>query len=82
MNLKPLGDRIVVKVLAQEKTASGIVLPDKAKENPRKVKSWLWARKMLENGTRSEMEVKVGDKVIFLPLCRHEVKIRRRILTA
>ena len=77
MNLKPLGDRIVVKVLeAEEKTASRIVLPDKARKNPRKVKSWLWAGKMLENGARSEMEVKVGDKVIFSRYAGTEVKIK------
>ena len=40
MNIKPLGDRIVLKVLeAEEKTASGIVLPDTAKEKPHKVRS-------------------------------------------
>ena len=39
MNIKPLGDRVVVKPIAQEeKTKSGIVLPDTAKENPNKVK--------------------------------------------
>ncbi|MEW5785479.1 MAG: co-chaperone GroES [Bacillota bacterium] len=78
MNLKPLGDRIVVKVLeAEEKTASGIVLPDKAKEKPQEGEVMaVGPGKVLENGTRSEMEVKVGDKVIFSRYSGTEVKVK------
>jgi len=66
MNLKPLADRVVVKVLeAEEKTASGIVLPDKAKEKPQEGEVMaVGGGKVLDNGTKVEMEVKVGDKVI------------------
>ncbi|HSW36339.1 MAG TPA: co-chaperone GroES [Candidatus Limnocylindrales bacterium] len=78
MNLKPLNDRVVVKVLeADEKTASGIVLPDKAKEKPQEgeVKA-VGTGKVLDNGTRLAMEVKVGDKVIFSRYAGTEIKVK------
>jgi chaperonin GroES len=78
MNLKPLSDRVVVKVLeAEEKTASGIVLPDKAKEKPQEgeVKA-VGNGKVLDNGTKLEMDVKVGDKVIFSRYAGTEVKVQ------
>ena len=76
MNLKPLADRVVVKVLeAEEKTASGIVLPDNAKEKPQEGQVIaVGTGKVLENGTRLEMEVKVGDKIIFSRYAGTEVK--------
>jgi chaperonin GroES len=78
MNLKPLGDRIVVKVLeAEEKTASGIVLPDKAKEKPQEGEVVaVGTGKVLDNGTRLEMEVKVGDRIIFSRYAGSEVKVQ------
>ena len=77
MNLKPLADRVVVKVLeAEEKTASGIVLPDKAKEKPQEGKVVaVGSGKMLENGSREAMEVKVGDRIIFSRYAGTEVKV-------
>ncbi len=77
MNLKPLADRVVVKVLeAEEKTASGIVLPDKAKEKPQEgeVKA-TGPGKVLDNGTRLDMEGKVGDKVLFSRYAGTDVKV-------
>ena len=77
MNLKPLADRVVVKVLeAEEKTASGIVLPDKAKEKPQEgeVKA-TGPGKVLDNGTRLDMDVKVGDKVLFSRYAGTDVKV-------
>jgi chaperonin GroES len=67
MEIKPLGDRIVVKVLeAETKTKGGIVLPDSAKEKPQEAKVVAVGKgKVLENGTVAAPEVKVGDKVIF-----------------
>ena len=67
MEIKPLGDRIVVKVLdAEAKSKGGIVLPDTAKEKPQEAKVVAVGKgKVLENGTVSAPEVKVGDKVIF-----------------
>lgn len=78
MNLKPLGDRVVVKVLeAEERTASGIVLPDKAKEKPQEGQVMaVGTGKVLENGTRLEMEVKVDDKIIFSRYAGTEVKVK------
>jgi chaperonin GroES len=77
MNLKPLSDRVVVKVLeAEETTASGIVLPDKAKEKPQEGKVMaVGTGKVLDNGSKVEMEVKVGDKVIFSRYAGTEVKV-------
>lgn len=67
MEIKPLGDRIVVKPLeAETKSKGGIVLPDSAKEKPQEAKVIAIGKgKMLESGTVQAPEVKVGDKVIF-----------------
>ena len=67
MDIKPLGDRIVVKPLeAENKTKGGIVLPDTAKEKPQEAKVVAVGKgKVLENGTVQTPEVKVGDKVLF-----------------
>jgi len=67
MEIKPLGDRIVVKPLeAENKTKGGIVLPDTAKEKPQEAKVVAVGRgKILENGTVHAPEVKVGDKVLY-----------------
>jgi len=67
MELKPLGDRIVVKPLeAETKTKGGIVLPDTAKEKPQEGKVVAVGRgKVLDNGNVQAPEVKVGDKVLY-----------------
>ncbi|MDD5060621.1 MAG: co-chaperone GroES [Candidatus Omnitrophica bacterium] len=67
MEIKPLGDRIVVKPLeAENKTKGGIVLPDTAKEKPQEAKVVAVGKgKTLENGTVHAPEVKVGDKVLY-----------------
>ncbi|ADI01356.1 MULTISPECIES: co-chaperone GroES [Syntrophothermus] len=78
MNLKPLGDRIVLKVIetAEEKTASGIVLPDTAKEKPQQGEVLaVGPGRILDNGERIPMEVAVGDKVIYSKYAGTEVKI-------
>jgi len=77
MNVKPLGDRVVVKPLAQEeKTKSGIVLPDTAKEKPQQGEVLaVGSGKMLENGQKAPMEVKVGDKVLFSKYAGTEIKL-------
>ncbi len=78
MNIKPLADRVVVKVLeAEEKTASGIVLPDKAREKPQEGEVMaVGSGKVLENGTKLDMDVKVGDKIIFSRYAGTEVKYK------
>ncbi|MBU1871874.1 MAG: co-chaperone GroES [Candidatus Omnitrophica bacterium] len=67
MNIQPLGDRVVIKPLeAEEKTKGGIVLPDSAKEKPQEGKVLAVGKgKVLENGTKQALEVKVGDKVLY-----------------
>lgn len=74
--IKPLGDRVVVKVLEkEEKTASGIVLPDTAKEKPQEGEVIaVGPGKMLDNGQRVALDVKVGDKVIYSKYAGTEVK--------
>ncbi|SHK17430.1 chaperonin GroES [Anaerobranca californiensis DSM 14826] len=77
MNIRPLGDRVVIKVLeSEQKTASGIVIPDKAKERPQEGEVIaVGSGKILDNGTKVELEVKVGDRVIFSKYAGTEVKI-------
>ena len=67
MEIKPLGDRIVVKPLgAEEKTKGGIVLPDTAKEKPQEGKVVAVGKgKILENGQVQAPEVKVGDRILY-----------------
>lgn len=75
--IKPLGERVVIKVLEkEEKTASGIVLPDTAKEKPQKGEIVaVGSGKLLENGQRVALEVKVGDRVIFAKYAGTEIKL-------
>lgn len=77
MNLKPLGDRIVVEPIEQEEqTALGIFLPETAKEKPQQGKviaAGPGLRK--ENGERIEMDVKVGDKVLYPRYAGTTVKV-------
>ena len=77
MKLKPLHDRVLVKRLEEEeKTKGGIIIPDTAKEKP--VQGEVIAAgpgKMSDNGTRMEMAVKVGDKVMFNKYAGTEVKV-------
>ena len=75
--IKPLGARVVIAVAASDvKTASGIVLPDTAKEKPQKgTVVAVGAGKLLDNGERAAMEVKVGEGVIFSKYSGSEVKV-------
>lgn len=77
MNIRPLGDRILVKPLAEEATTkSGILLPDTAKEKPEKGKIVATGPgKTFENGNRAPMSVKVGDTVMFKKYSPDEIKI-------
>lgn len=76
MNIKPLGDRVVLKVLeAEEKTASGIVLPDTAKEKPQQGKVLaVGPGKHGEDGVLVPVSVKEGDVVLFAKYAGTEVK--------
>ena len=78
MNIKPLGDKIIVKPQTREEvTKSGIVLPDSTeKERPEQGEVLaVGSGKILDNGQRSEMNVKVGDVIVFKKYSPDEIKI-------
>lgn len=75
--VKPLGDRVFVKVSAsEEKTAGGLYLPDTAKEKPQvgEVVA-LGEGKRNDDGSRQQMEVNVGDKVLYSKYAGTDVKL-------
>lgn len=75
--VRPLGDRVLVRrIEAEEKTAGGIVLPDTAKEKPKEGEIVAVGEgKLLDDGSRSKPQVKVGDHVLFTSYAGTEVKI-------
>ncbi|MCL6596116.1 MAG: co-chaperone GroES [Firmicutes bacterium] len=77
VQLRPLGDRVVVKAIeAEEKTKGGIILPDTAKDKPQEGEVVaVGPGRILDNGTRVAPEVKVGDRVIYSKYGGTEVKI-------
>ena len=78
MKVKPLGDRIVVKREdAEEKTSGGILLPDNAKNKPQRgTVLAVGTGKMLKDGSRRGLQVKVGDNVLFTTWAGDEYKDR------
>jgi chaperonin GroES len=74
--LKPLGDRVVIELVeSEEKTASGIVLPDSAKEKPQEGKVVaVGTGRVLDSGERVALEVAQGDRIIFSKYAGTEVK--------
>ncbi|MCL1975054.1 MAG: co-chaperone GroES [Firmicutes bacterium] len=76
MNIKPLGDRVLIKQIdSEEITKGGIVLPDTAKEKPQEGEVLaIGPGKLLDNGERAPMEVKVGDRVLFAKYAGSEIK--------
>ena len=77
LNIKPLGDKVIVRRLeAEEKTAGGIVLPDSAKEKPKRgVILAVGNGRLLDDGTRSEMQVSKNDEVLFTSYAGTEIKV-------
>lgn len=77
MNLKPLGDRVIVKPKApEEKTKGGIILPDTAQEKPMEGEILaVGAGRIADDGTKIAMELKKGDKVLYGKYSGTEVKI-------
>ena len=76
MKIKPLGDRVVIKKLqAEETTKSGIVLTGTAKERPQEAEVVAVGLGAMVDGKRIEMEVKVGDKVLYSKYAGSEVKV-------
>lgn len=77
MTIRPLSDKLVIKVIDDsEKTTGGIFIPDSAKEKPQKgeVVS-VGPGRVLDNGTREEMDVKVGEVVLFAKYSGTDVKL-------
>ena len=76
MNIKPLGDRVLIKRLeAEEKTKSGIVLPGTAKEQPQMAEVIAVGPGGIVDGKEIKMEVKAGDKVIFSKYAGTDIKV-------
>ena len=77
LNIKPLGDKVIVKrVEAEGKTAGGIVLPDTAKEKPKRgVVLAVGNGRILDDGTRGQMQVHKNDQVLFTSYAGTEVKV-------
>ena len=77
VKITPLGDRMVLKTVArEEKTVSGIILPDSAQEKPMKAEVIaVGPGRVLDNGTVQKMEVKVGDHILYGKYSGTEIKI-------
>jgi chaperonin GroES len=78
VKLRPLSDRVVVKPLEREEmTKSGIVLPDTAKEKPQEglIEAVGKGRYNEQTGARIELDVKVGDRVMYAKYAGSEIKI-------
>lgn len=77
MALKPLGDRVVVKAVdPQEKTKSGLVLPDSAQEKPQEGKVIsVGTGRQLEDGTVQPLQVKSGDRILYGKYSGTEVEL-------
>lgn len=81
MNLKPIGDRVVIKkVEVEEKTKSGIVLPGSAKEEPQMAEVLAISSEIL-NDEKTKDEIKVGDTVIFSKYAGSEIKVDNEEVT-
>src|SRR5258708_7908190 len=77
VNLKPLGDRVVIEHVEQEdKSSGGVFLPDTAKEKPQEgIVRAVGPGRVLDNGTKLPVEVKAGDRIIYSKYSGSEVKI-------
>lgn len=81
MNLRPLGDRVVIrKVEAEKTTASGLIIPDSAKEQPQMAEV-LAIGNDIANDEKKKEQIKIGDKVIFSQYAGTEVKLDGEELT-
>ncbi len=77
MKMRPLQDRVLVKrVEEEEKTVGGIIIPDTAKEKPQEGTIIAVGKgKVLDSGTKIELDVKVGDKILFSKYAATDIKI-------
>jgi len=80
MQLRPIGDHVIVKAIKEEEvSAAGIILPETVdKERPERGEVLaVGPGRMLDNGSRAPMEVKIGDKIVFKKYAPDEVKIQK-----
>jgi len=77
MKIRPLADKVLVeRIEAESKTVGGIVLPDTAKEKPQRGKIMsVGEGKILDDGTRRQMQLKKGDLVLFTSYAGTEIKV-------
>lgn len=77
LNIRPLGDKIIIKrVDAEQKTKGGIVLPDTAQEKPKRgIVQAVGDGRLLDDGSRGEMQVKKNDEVVFTSYAGTEIKV-------
>ena len=77
MKIRPLGDRILVKRLEQEqKTKGGIIIPDSAQEKPQEAEVVAVGEgRVLEDGSKRRLELKVGEKILFTKYSGTEIKL-------
>ncbi|SEC14085.1 co-chaperone GroES [Paenibacillus sp. GP183] len=79
--IRPLGDRVIIEAIAKEETtASGILLPETAKEKPQEGKVVAAGAGVLKDGVRVPLEVQEGDRIIFSKYAGTEVKYEGREL--
>ncbi len=77
LNIRPLGDKVIVKrVVAMDVTKGGIVLPDSAREKPKRGKvQAVGTGRLLDDGTRGKMQLKKEDEVVFTSYSGTDIKI-------
>ena len=76
VKIKPLGDRVIVKPIERETMNGGIIIPDTAKEKPMEGEVLaVGPGKVADKGVRTEMDVKVGDRVLYGKYSGTEVKL-------
>ena len=77
LNIRPLHDRLIVKRLSEEeKTKGGIIIPDTAKEKPQEAEVIAVGNgKVLDDGKKVPLDVKVGDKILFSKYSGNEIKV-------
>ena len=77
LNIKPLGDKVILKrVEASDVTKGGIVLPDTAREKPKRgIVQAIGTGRLLDDGSRGEMQVKKNDEVVFTSYAGTEIRV-------
>ena len=77
LNIRPLGDKIIIRrVDAEQTTKGGIVLPDTAQEKPKRgIVQAVGDGRLLDDGSRGEMQVKKNDEVVFTSYAGTEIKV-------